>query len=276
MGHICPTKRRRKLGLSCFRGAAQPTPLARMCNSQSPAGRSVRHNGAMEGGVRLVIVLCVAIAAMPAWGQQYNCDCTQIIGACEASIRWEPTGSAGSYGAKLRITSTAPICSKVSYYVDSTPYFNILSRGNTDEDSVFGTKPFTAETLSDIKCQVCKQAAAVSPSTANTPHETPANATPSDASPFAGTWVGTERTFFGKTWNITLKLRVKGNSADGTWASEQGTHPFGGSTSGSQLTGAVGPGPAGSGSPRFTLNLVGADILEYSYLFISGTLRKQE
>src|SRR6185503_16543448 len=99
----------------------------------------------------------------PAAAQQMNCDCTQIIGSCEASIRWEPTGSGVSQGAKLRITSTAPICSKVSYYVDNTPYFNVLSRGNTDEDSVFGTKPFTAETLSGIKCQVCRQVSNVKP-----------------------------------------------------------------------------------------------------------------
>jgi hypothetical protein len=121
--------------------------------------------------MRIVLFLLVTSLSGLASAQQMNCDCTQIIGSCEASIRARPTGEAGAYGAELRITSTAPICSKVSYFIDSMNYFTILSRGNTGEDSVFGTKPFTADMLTEVRCQVCKShvASAVSTQEAGSP-----------------------------------------------------------------------------------------------------------
>jgi len=212
-------------------------------------------------GFLAAIVVCV-----PAVAQQMNCDCTQIVGSCEASIRWEPTGSGVSQGAKLRITSTAPICSKVSYYVDSTPYFNILSRGNTDEDSVFGTKPFTAETLSEIKCQVCRQVSAVRPQQEST------SSPNQESSPYAGTWIGEQRNIMGFSHDITLKLQADGNKVTGTWTNEQdgkidGPHRFTGIANGDELKGSA----AGMG---ITLKLVG-DTLQFRWLFGSGKMRKQ-
>lgn len=120
-----------------------------------------------------------------AMAQQTNCDCREIVGSCQASIRMKPTGGPGSYGAELTLVSTAPICSKVSYFVDSTPYFTILSRGNTDQDSIFGTKPITQDSLSEVKCQVCKQLTAVQPQTGKESGEAKA-LQPSDA--LAGHW----------------------------------------------------------------------------------------
>ena len=132
-----------------------------------------------------------------------NCDCTQIVGSCEASIRVEPTGTAPSYGAKLRFTSTAPICSKISYFVDSTPYFNILSRGNTDEDSVFGTKPVTRDTITDVRCQVCKTLAAVTPQSSDGRNEAQAR-----TAAVAGQWVDSQ--------GADIQLTVSGNRLSGT------------------------------------------------------------
>ncbi|SNU84315.1 hypothetical protein PSP20601_01564 [Pandoraea sputorum] len=64
----------------------------------------------------------------------------------------------GSYGADLKFTSSAPICSKVDFYVDGTPYFTILSQGNQGEDRVFGQKAIVRSTISSVSCRVCKRA----------------------------------------------------------------------------------------------------------------------
>ncbi|VVE69273.1 hypothetical protein PPN31119_03230 [Pandoraea pnomenusa] len=98
----------------------------------------------------------LAVSAI-AFGQGNNCDCQQIVGTCSVSVSVIPTESTkGSYGADLKITSSAPTCSKVDYFVDGTPYFTILSRGNRGEDRVFGQKPITRANISGIACHVCK------------------------------------------------------------------------------------------------------------------------
>lgn len=101
-------------------------------------------------------LLCFTSGAAIAQGN--NCDCQQIVGTCQASISVAPTGSrSGSYGADLMIQSTAPICSKVDYYVDNTPYFTILSQGNKGDDRVFGQKPITRRSISEIQCRICQR-----------------------------------------------------------------------------------------------------------------------
>ncbi|SNU88574.1 hypothetical protein [Pandoraea sputorum] len=108
--------------------------------------------------MRAVMASCVALLSFSAQAQSNNCDCQQFTAACEASINVVPTTSTkGSYGADLKIRSTAPQCSKVDYYVDGTPYFTILSQGNQGEDRVFGQKPITRANISDISCHVCRR-----------------------------------------------------------------------------------------------------------------------
>lgn len=109
--------------------------------------------------MKKLLAILFATLSGAASAQGNNCDCQQIVGNCSASINVIPTESTkGSYGADLKITSSAPICSKVDYYVDGTPYFTILSQGNRGEDSVFGQKPITRANLSSISCHVCKRA----------------------------------------------------------------------------------------------------------------------
>ncbi|WP_064674824.1 hypothetical protein [Pandoraea faecigallinarum] len=112
---------------------------------------------------KLLVVLFAWLSAT-ANAQGNNCDCQQIVGTCSVSVSVIPTESKkGSYGADLKFTSSAPICSKVDYYVDGTPYFTILSQGNHGEDRVFGQKPITRANLSDVSCRVCKRAGGASP-----------------------------------------------------------------------------------------------------------------
>lgn len=211
--------------------------------------------------MRIAVLLLVTTPGL-VFAQQMNCDCTQILGACEASIRAKPRGEAGSYGADLTITSTAPICSKVSYYVDNTPYFTILSRGNTDQDSVFGTKPFTQETLTDIRCQICKTHVVGAPAQPPAPSAQDTNIQP-PALTLSGKWAVFHRSQCdGSTWNWTLILTQSGPTlrghdtpplffqksnfdgevtADGQVVLQQRSAPLPGISADSTLRGSVSP-----------------------------------
>jgi hypothetical protein len=134
--------------------------------------------------------LLAAFVAPAALAQQNNCDCTQITGSCEAVIMLEPTDTAkgptiSSHSANLHIRSTAPVCSKVEYYVDSTPYFTVLSQGNSFTDRVFGTSPVTKDTITDIRCRTCKVLnASLAPSTPGSQPPQPQKRT------IFGVWIG--------------------------------------------------------------------------------------
>lgn len=109
--------------------------------------------------MRGLIGMCLMAMSTIAFAQGNNCDCQQIVGTCAVSVSLIPTESTkGSYGADLKFTSSAPICSKVDYYVDGTPYFTILSQGNQGEDRIFGQKPIVRSAVSGISCRVCKRA----------------------------------------------------------------------------------------------------------------------
>ncbi len=108
--------------------------------------------------MRSILGALLAGVSIGVSAQGNNCDCQQIVGACAASIVVVPTESTkGSYGADIKITSTSPMCAKVDYYVDGTPYFTILSQGNQGDDRVFGTQPITRKNVSDVSCKVCRQ-----------------------------------------------------------------------------------------------------------------------
>lgn len=101
-----------------------------------------------------IIVICVSGVAR---AQSSNCDCQELVGSCSASITVIPTKSEkGSYAVDLTIQSSAPACSKVDYYIDSTPYFTILSQGNRGTDSSWGQKPITRENINGVSCKICK------------------------------------------------------------------------------------------------------------------------
>ncbi|WP_157122657.1 hypothetical protein [Pandoraea oxalativorans] len=146
-----------------------------------------------------------------AFGQGNNCDCQQIVGTCAVSVSVIPTESTkGSYGADLKLTSSAPICSKVDYYVDGTPYFTILSQGNRGEDRVFGQKPITRANLSSISCQICKQAG----TPADNPGRTASPDQPSQKIDLSGTWNSVQTCSFGTgTSTITITQTNPGDAS---------------------------------------------------------------
>lgn len=207
--------------------------------------------------VRAVLLAAFSVSVN---AQQHNCDCTQIVGSCEASLKVEPTGASGSFGAKLTFVSTAPICSKVSYYVDSTPYFNILSRGNTDQDTIFGTKPVTRDTITDVRCQLCKTVASVRPEIGS-PNAAQTGTRGSPPSPLQGTWTGRwSWMFFSGT--ITLTVNVVGDRASGHYQEEGGGGDFQGTVAGSVITGTYARHDGLRG--RFTIQLTGQNTATWS------------
>ncbi|SUA73872.1 Uncharacterised protein [Pandoraea pnomenusa] len=161
--------------------------------------------------MRGLIGACLLSVTTIAVGQGNNCDCQQIVGTCAVSVSVIPTESTkGSYGADLKFTSSAPICSKVDYYVDGTPYFTILSQGNRGEDRVFGQKPITRANLSSVSCQVCKRAGA--------PTDNSGRAASADQQPqkidLSGTWNSVQTCSYGSgTSTMTITQANPGDAS---------------------------------------------------------------
>lgn len=157
----------------------------------------------------------VAVQAEP------MCDCSKIVGRCAASIKMKSlTGSAPSYSANYSITSTTATCSKVSYYIDGTPYFNVLANTNTVEDSAFGTSPISMKNFSDVKCEVC--------SVAGQPSAAPVKQPPAideNTARFLGTWQGTLRWMLFSD-DATIYIRSAGGQLSGRADMESGPVEF--------------------------------------------------
>jgi hypothetical protein len=82
-----------------------------------------------------------------------ECNFDKRVGSCKGTIRVNSTsGSKGNYAAEITVSSSAPSCSKVEYYLDSTPYTTILKAGSSDVESVFGTSKITKKSFSVGTC----------------------------------------------------------------------------------------------------------------------------
>lgn len=81
------------------------------------------------------------------------CDFDQPTGACRGSIRIDSvSGSKESYSAEITVSSSAGSCSKVEYYLDSTPQVTIIRNAISESESLFGTKPITKKSIAVKKC----------------------------------------------------------------------------------------------------------------------------
>lgn len=87
-----------------------------------------------------------------------DCDCTQIVGSCTASVEVRPTGNRKNlFGADLIFRANAPQCAKVEYYVGLTPHLTVLKNGRYAEDSLMlGPNPVSSDLVTDLVCKVCK------------------------------------------------------------------------------------------------------------------------
>lgn len=87
-----------------------------------------------------------------------DCDCTQTVGSCIASVEVRPTGNQKNlFGADLIFRANAPQCAKVEYYHGLTPAMTVLKNGRHGEDSLMlGSNPVSSDSITDLVCKICK------------------------------------------------------------------------------------------------------------------------
>jgi len=81
-----------------------------------------------------------------------DCNCREEAGICNATVvvvKKRPTG------ADFKVTSSAPRCSKVSYYIDSTPRLTVLNNTNSAMEHAAGLTQITNKTFEVESCKVC-------------------------------------------------------------------------------------------------------------------------
>lgn len=82
-----------------------------------------------------------------------ECNFSKQIGTCTGAISILRTqGAKPSFSAEIRVSSSASYCSKVEYYLDSTPHQTVLKNTSSDMESVFGTNPISSKNLSVSRC----------------------------------------------------------------------------------------------------------------------------
>lgn len=87
-----------------------------------------------------------------------DCDCTQTVGSCIASVEVRPTGNQKNlFGADLIFRANAPQCAKVEYYHGLTPAMTVLKNGRYGEDSLMlGPNPVSSDAITDLVCKICR------------------------------------------------------------------------------------------------------------------------
>lgn len=200
-----------------------------------------------------------------------DCDFQKRIGSCRASIVIENTsGSKGSYSAEIVVKSSASSCSKVDYLLDNTPHRTILKSRNSDEESLFGTKPITKKNIKVTGCSVFAD------------RKVEANKGESEASvgsgSFNGSWTGNVGMLM-MSAPMTLNLRVNGSSVSGNSTSPNGQSYViqNGRVSGNTLTYTY-QQPSGDGPASVRITKKSANSLSYAAtadgFTLSGTLTR--
>lgn len=108
--------------------------------------------------MRFTTALLSLFAGDLAWAA--DCNCQKVVGSCLGSIEFvKAYGSKPSFGADLIVHSSEKACSKVEFFVGSTPYQTILANKNSEPESVFGTSPIAAKNVTFQSCKVCASTA---------------------------------------------------------------------------------------------------------------------
>ncbi len=81
-----------------------------------------------------------------------DCNCRRVVDSCTASIQLVAKQKTG---VDYRVTSSEPSCSKVSYYIDNTPYITVLNNRNAALEHSAGLGSITAKSFEVERCDVC-------------------------------------------------------------------------------------------------------------------------
>ena len=109
----------------------------------------------MQQNLRVNLIALVALIGSNSAFAQSACDCTRIIGSCQA------TASAGN--SFIDVSSDAEQCARVDYLVDGRPFVTLVVDGSGHQDS---DRINTASEVIVQSCQVCAQTVGVAEATA--------------------------------------------------------------------------------------------------------------
>ncbi|MBY3158375.1 hypothetical protein HFO56_39440 [Rhizobium laguerreae] len=105
--------------------------------------------------ISMPVVFGAFAALLPLSAVAAECDFDKAVGSCTGSVKiLSSSGSKPSYSAEIQVSSSAPSCSKVEYYLDNTPNVTILKSDNSEQESLFGTKPISKKNISVRHCTV--------------------------------------------------------------------------------------------------------------------------
>ncbi len=105
----------------------------------------------------LLLALLASFVAVPVSYAQ-ECDCSKAVGMCTASVKVANitgTKEGRAYAAAVELKSSQPRCSKISFFVDNTPYLSVLNNSNAATENVFGTSEISAKSVSIDYCRIC-------------------------------------------------------------------------------------------------------------------------
>jgi hypothetical protein len=105
--------------------------------------------------MRMVLRLMVFgfLLLLPVSASAADCDFDKVVGSCTGTVKiLSSSGSSPSFSAEIRVSSSAPSCSKVEYYLDNTPNTTILKSANSADESLFGTKPISRGNITVHGC----------------------------------------------------------------------------------------------------------------------------
>lgn len=98
-----------------------------------------------------------------------ECNFSRPVGTCTGTISvLKTSGSKPSYAAEIRVSSSASACSKVEYYINSTPHQTVLKNASSDTESVSGTNPITRSDFRVSRCTTYETSGAGSGENAST------------------------------------------------------------------------------------------------------------
>ncbi|PTQ67504.1 hypothetical protein [Pseudomonas sp. GV071] len=83
-----------------------------------------------------------------------DCNCHKRVGSCTATIALLKQQKTG---VDYRVSSTEQQCSKVSYYIDNTPYITVLNNRNSTTEHSAGLTNVSAKSFEVERCDVCER-----------------------------------------------------------------------------------------------------------------------
>lgn len=83
-----------------------------------------------------------------------DCNCRKAVGSCTATITLLKQQKTG---VDYRVSSDEQQCSKVSYYIDNTPYITVLNNRSSTTEHSAGLTNISAKSFAVERCDVCAQ-----------------------------------------------------------------------------------------------------------------------